>query len=407
MNINLSTLRCLIVNDDPGTLLMLKQQLLALGIQHISQCHNASMALDMLQPDSTFDIVFSKINMPSVDGIELIRHIHQLHINSAVILVTEEDPRITNSIRHLARELGLQFLGALLKPLTRSRIETLLRKYNANFELELKSEQPAISVSELHQAVVNKEIEAYFQPQICVRTGRLIGAEALAHWRHPSKGLITAEHFIPMAERHGFIQMIGNYILDFCCVQLGHWQSKGVDISLSINISPLNLNRLDLPDVLCAMAEHHGIQPKNLIIELTEASMLEDIGTSIDILSRLRLRGFQLSIDDYGTGHSSLDKLQQIPFNELKIDRSFIKYASDNDASRRILEATVDLAKKLQLKCVAEGVEHESDWEMVSNLQCDIAQGFYISRPMPARDFMPWIESQLPRLKASGIGARS
>ncbi|MBB6521105.1 EAL domain-containing protein (putative c-di-GMP-specific phosphodiesterase class I) [Pseudoteredinibacter isoporae] len=357
----------------------------------------------MLQPDSTFDIVFSKINMPGVDGIELIRHLHQLNIDSAVILVSDEDPRITNSISHLAREQGLQFLGALFKPLTKSRIEKLLEKYNANFELELKSDHPAISISELRQAILNKEIEAYFQPQICVKSGRLIGAEALAHWRHPSKGLITAEHFIPLAEKHGFIQLIGHYILDYCCAQLGRWQSKGVDISLSINISPLHLNRLDLPDVLCAMAEYHGIQPKNLIIELTEASMLEDVGTSIDILSRLRLRGFQLSIDDYGTGHSSLDKLQQIPFNELKIDRSFIKYASDNEASRRILEATVDLAKKLKLKCVAEGVEHQSDWEMVSNLQCDIAQGFYISRPMPARDFMPWIESKLPRLRTSDI----
>lgn len=407
MNNGFSALHCLIVDNDPSALLRLKQQLLAIGIQNIELCNNASLALKMLQPGAKYHVVFSKINMPGVDGIELIRHIHQLKINSAVVLVSDEDPRITNSISHLAREQGLQFLGALIKPPTEERLESLLSKYNFDFELELKRDQPAISISELRQAVLNKEIEAYFQPQICVKTGRLIGAEALAHWRHPSKGVITAEHFIPLAERHGFIQLIGHYILDFCCVQLGRWQSKGVDISLSINISPLHLNRLDLPDILCAMAEYHGIQPKHLIIELTEASMLEDIGTSIDILSRLRLRGFQLSIDDYGTGHSSLDKLQQIPFNELKIDRSFIKYASDNEASRRILEATVDLAKKLKLKCVAEGVEHESDWEMVSNLQCDIAQGFYISRPMPARDFMPWIESQLPRLKAPGTRART
>ncbi|WP_299979667.1 EAL domain-containing response regulator [uncultured Pseudoteredinibacter sp.] len=389
-----ATLRCLLVDDDPGTLLILKRQLVALGIFEIDVCNNSCAALKKLQPDSEYDIVFSDLNMPGVDGIELIRHIYQLKLSCALVLVSGEDPRIINSISHLAREQGLQFLGAIEKPFEQEDVEKLLHKFNVNFELELEKDRPNVSISEIRQAILNKEIEAYFQPQICVKTGRLIGAEALAHWRHPSKGLITADHFIPLAERHGLIQLIGHYILDFCCIQLKQWQANGIDITLSINISPLHLNRLDLPDVLCSMAKFHGIQPQKLIIELTEASMLEDLSTSIDILSRLRLRGFQLSIDDYGTGHSSLDKLQQIPFNELKIDRSFIKYASDNEASRRILEATVDLAKKLHLKCVAEGVEFESDWEMVSSLQCDIAQGFFISRPMPAADFLPWVKSQ-------------
>lgn len=398
MTQHLHSLRCLLVDDDPSTLLILKRQLLNLGIRHIDLCSNARTALKKLQINSQYDIVFSDLNMPGVDGIELIRHIYQTKLNIAVVLVSGEDPRIINSISHLAREQGLQFLGALTKPLAQEDLINILGKFQNNFELELEQQRPALSISELRQAIINKEIEAHFQPQICLKTGRLIGAEALAHWRHPSKGLITAEHFIPLAERHGFIQLIGHYILDFCCVQLRRWQARGVDISLSINISPLHLNRLDLPDTLCRMAKSHGIQPQKLIIELTEASMLEDLSTSIDILSRLRLRGFQLSIDDYGTGHSSLDKLQQIPFNELKIDRSFIKYASDNEASRRILEATVDLAKKLDLKCVAEGVEHESDWHMVSDLHCDIAQGFYISRPIPADDFIPWVESQSPKL---------
>lgn len=390
MNIN-QNLNFLVIDDDPFMLLLIRKQLENLGANSIKTCSSANEALGVMQePNSNVDIIISDLNMPGMDGVELFRHLTQLQLNFGIILISAVESRILETVRNLAVRLSLNILGTLSKPFDITQLKTLIHLYRPSSKLAPAAPIVDVSINELQQAVEEKQIQAYFQPQVNLRTGRLSGAEALAHWRHPTKGNISAERFITMAEQHHLIQDITEAMLEFCFEQQHYWRRNNLDIDMSVNISPQILDQLDLPETLMRLAQKYRLPPQRIIIEVTESSLMSDIAASIEILSRIRLKGFGLSIDDYGTGYSSLEKLRQIPFTELKIDKSFIHHATDDEANKIILESVVDLAKRLRLRCVAEGIEQKSDWELVKNLGCDNAQGFYIARPIRADKFLNW-----------------
>lgn len=389
MSIN-QNLNFLVIDDDPFMLLLIRKQLENLGANSIKTCSSANEALGLMrEPNSNVDIIISDLNMPGMDGVELFRHLTQLQLNFGIILISAVESRILETVRNLAVRLRLNILGTLSKPFDITQLKNLILLYLPSSKLS-PSPVVDVSINELQQAVEEKQIQAYFQPQVNLRTGRLSGAEALAHWRHPTKGNISAERFITMAEQHHLIQDITEAMLEFCFEQQHYWRRNNLDIDMSVNISPQILDQLDLPETLVRLAQKYRLPPQRIIIEVTESSLMSDIAASIEILSRIRLKGFGLSIDDYGTGYSSLEKLRQIPFTELKIDKSFILHATDDEANKIILESVVDLAKRLRLRCVAEGVEQKSDWELVKSLGCDNAQGFYIARPIRADKFLNW-----------------
>ncbi|MCV6625295.1 MAG: EAL domain-containing response regulator [Cellvibrionaceae bacterium] len=384
------SIRCLLLDNNEQALNCLEQQLHAQGVFQTRLCQSPDDALQTLAAGDHFDIVFTKLHMPQFDGIEMIRHLNQQPQPSAVVLTDCRDNKLLGSVDLLAREKGMQLLGALDRRPNKQTLANMLDNYDPNYRRHCQPPRLALSPSMLRSAIFQRQIEAFFQPQICVNSGRLVGAEALAYWRHPGKGIISADHFIPLAEQCGLIPELTRLVFQFCCRQLQTWLKQGINISLSINLSPLNLDCLNLPETLCEITQRYNLKPEQIIIELTESRVLQDLPTSLDILSRLRLRGFQLSLDDYGTGHSSLEKLRQIPFTELKIDKGFIRAASRQQDSLRILESIVELSKKLELKCVAEGIETPQDWELVQGLRCDTAQGYYIAKPLSNLKFESW-----------------
>lgn len=387
-------LNFLVVDDDPFMLLLIRKQLERLRVGSIEDCSNAKAALETIrQSDNYIDIIISDLNMPGMDGVELFRHLTHLQLDIGIILISAAEPRILETVYNLAKYQKLNILGTLNKPFNEEQLKNLIDSYRPITTYEPAKPSVDVNLQELQQAIEGQQIQAYFQPQVSLHNGRLIGAEALAHWKHPSKGNIPADRFISMAEQHQLIHPITEAMLDFCCRQQQLWLKQGLDIFMSVNISPKILDQLDLPETLLRLTEKYDLQPQKIIIEVTESAIMADIATSIEILSRIRLKGFALSIDDYGTGYSSLEKLRQIPFTELKIDKSFIHHASDDHANRVILESVVDLAKRLRLKCVAEGIEDKGDWQLVKELGCDIAQGFYISRPIRADKFIDWATS--------------
>ncbi|NMM33870.1 MAG: bifunctional diguanylate cyclase/phosphodiesterase [Phycicoccus sp.] len=255
-----------------------------------------------------------------------------------------------------------------------------------------------VLIGELSQAIRAGLLVAYYQPQIEIATGRVYGVEALARWEHPRHGLLGPDAFIPAAEQAGLIGSLLQHILDSALLQCSRWRSEGLDLTVAVNLSARNLLDPGLVDDVWSALQHHGLPPGSLELEITEGTAMVDPRRSIHVLGALAQLGVKLSIDDYGTGHSSLAYLQQLPVNRLKIDRSFVTEMTVDAASAAIVRSTIELARVLQFDVVAEGVEDDATLVMLRDMDCYAAQGFVLGRPVaPPRlpDLIRRIEERL------------
>jgi EAL domain-containing protein (putative c-di-GMP-specific phosphodiesterase class I) len=205
--------------------------------------------------------------------------------------------------------------------------------------------------------------------------------------------LLTPNYFVPLAESTPLIGPMTEKVLEIAFHQLAKWKSQGLNMQVAVNLSPCMLSDVSMPNRYAKMASDSGLTPENIIFEITETGVAVEEKIYLEIVTRLHMKGFALSIDDFGTGHSSLLKLEALPFTELKVDRQFVHGASRNAAKRAILQASLGLAKSLKMKSVAEGVEREEDWLLLKDLGCEVAQGFYAARPMPAAAVPAWVKS--------------
>ncbi len=388
-----SNLSCLLVDDDHFMLSILSKLLHSLGVEKVITCDNAQDALKhVANRHNQFDIVISDLNMPQMDGIQLLRYLSGLGVTFGLILISGEDPRLLDSVKSLAEQQNLTILGALNKPVHREQLEQLLTNYRPLVRQVPRGPASMVFAGELQHAIASGELSIFLQPQVAINDQHLVGVEVLARWFHPVKGSIPPHVFIGIAEKHGMIRELTDIVLQKSVVEAARLRSLGFDITVSVNFSAQIFSSLDLPERLSEILTAAGLEPSHIIIEVTESSLAADTSIMLDILTRMRLKGFGLSIDDFGTGFSSLEQLRQIPFTELKIDRSFVHRATENQASSAILESSIALAKKLQIKSVAEGVETENDLELVKTLGCDYMQGYYIAKPMSPADFDVWVK---------------
>jgi EAL domain-containing protein (putative c-di-GMP-specific phosphodiesterase class I) len=230
----------------------------------------------------------------------------------------------------------------------------------------------------------------HYQPKVEFATGRLTGVEALVRWQHPVDGLVFPEQFVGVAEEQQLIDSLTRAVLRSALAQARAWQDAGLSLTVAVNVSVDNLAALDFPDFIERAVHDAGVSNEQLVLEVTETRLMKNVLLALDILTRLRLKHISLSIDDFGTGHSSLAQLRNVPFDELKIDGGFV-HGADRDASAHaILEASLGIARQLGLKTVAEGVETLADWQLMQSLNCDVAQGYFVTRPMPAEAFASW-----------------
>jgi EAL domain-containing protein (putative c-di-GMP-specific phosphodiesterase class I) len=234
-----------------------------------------------------------------------------------------------------------------------------------------------------------------------VASGRLAGVETLVRWQHPRDGIVLPELFVPLAEEHGLIEDLTRTVLAEALHEARQWQYSGIHTRLAINVSMLNLNDVNFPDYVAGLAAASDVAVKNLMLEVTESRIMQDPLSSLDILTRLRLKGISLSIDDFGTGHSSLAHLRDVPFNELKIDRGFVHGAWRDKSLKAIFDASLSLAQQLGITTAAEGVEDRADWNFLREAKCDLAQGNFIGEPMPGEDLADWLNDWQDRDLAS------
>jgi diguanylate cyclase (GGDEF)-like protein len=248
-------------------------------------------------------------------------------------------------------------------------------------------------LTELRRAIDQGELVLHYQPKAELRSGEVKGVEALVRWSHPVRGLIPPDDFIPLAQKTGVIVPLTFFVLNEAIRQCRTWQLEGVDLSVGVNLSARNLLDVHLPDTVGELLGRWEVPPSLLELEITESTILADPIRAMHVLSRLSGMGVRLAIDDFGTGYSSLAYLKRLPVDELKIDKSFVQGMEENENDAVIVRSTIDLGRNLGLRVVAEGVETAEAWSRLVALGCDVAQGYYLSRPVPAAELAAWLRA--------------
>jgi predicted signal transduction protein with EAL and GGDEF domain len=308
-------------------------------------------------------------------------------------------------------------IGIAMYPRHGGDVETLLRHadvamYAAKdekagyvfYDMSRSESDPArlTLVSELRRAIEQRELVLYYQPKAALSSGAVRSVEALLRWNHPTRGLVGPDEFIPLAQQTGLIKPLTLYVLDEALEQCRAWGREGMELGVAVNLSVRNLLDAEFPDQVRRLLDKHGVDPGLLELEITESTVLSDPVRTKRVLDKLDAMGVSLSIDDFGTGYSSLAYLSQLPVNEIKIDRSFVMNMTECDNDAVIVRSTIDLARNLGLQVVAEGVETERAWDELSELGCTLAQGYYLSRPVPAPELTQWLRRRPQQAGAAG-----
>lgn len=246
-------------------------------------------------------------------------------------------------------------------------------------------------INDLKLAIPSNELALHFQPKLCLKTWKVTHAEALVRWQHPTLGMIPPDDFIHIAEQTGQIKALTRWVFLAALKQSNEWKTLGLELNIAVNISAENLKEPDFYEFICDSMEAHNIVPQQVTIEVTESSVVEDPESAIKLLSEFKHQGIKISIDDYGTGYSSLAQLKQLPVHELKIDKSFIQRLEHDEDDQIIVRSTIDLAHNMGLHVVAEGIEDQFSLSWLATHQCELAQGYFISRPKPASELTPWL----------------
>lgn len=392
--IDKTALRILVLDDEHFMLKLLSHVLGKLGFSLVTTCDSGREALELIDcPNSQPDLILLDLNMPEMDGVEFVRHLVERRYVGSLILVSGEDERMLQTAEKLVRMHKIPVLGYLHKPVNPEDLSMLLEQRTPPCLGGSRVMKKAYGADAVRSAIVNGELVNYYQPQVDVVSGKVVGVESLVRWRHPQYGMVFPDQFIGVAEEHGLIDDLTWAVVGEAFAQAKFWQNDGLHLRVAINISMDNLAKLEFADYMAAAASFAGITPDSIVLEVTESRLMKDLSAPLEILTRLRLKRFGLSIDDFGTGHSSLSQLRDIPFDELKVDQGFVHGAASNDTLRAICCASLSLAQQMGMKTVAEGVEDQADWDFLRSTSCNLAQGYFIAKPMPAGEIPGWISA--------------
>lgn len=371
--------RLLILDDDPEIRPILHRIGEDLGFMVVDTAfvNEFWLAYKALKPTH----IILDLVLPGADGLEIMRELGRQSAKCRITLLSGVDSRLLRTAERLGREFGLDITAAISKPFDIEDVERAIAVSHAS----------AIDASagELADAIESSQIVLHFQPKIAWSPdgeSRLDGMEALARWNHPSRGLIFPDSFIVLAEGNGLIVPLTHRVIDLAIHQLTKLQADFPTITMAVNLSAALLDDPLLPDLIAGKLDAAGIERNRLVLEITESIAANEMSGAIDAMARLRLKDFTLSIDDFGTGHSSLLRLLQMPFNELKIDKHFVLESVKNEDARLIVRTVIDLARSLGIRACAEGVETEECLRVLRSLGCNCAQGYLFSKPVPAAE---------------------
>lgn len=398
----------LVVEDSNVQRAHMVSMLRSLGFGAVLEAWNGQDALEVLEQHARacgqprIFLVVTDLDMPRMDGIELIRHLTERKLTDNLVVMSARDPRLLEIVENMGSEnVGLNLLGTMLKPMMMDDLNMLLLRVGQVRQAPVAApERPELRLADLEEALAASQFMPLFQPKVSMGSGLIRGLEALARWQHPSEGLLAPWHFMSSIEGTPLMPGFTLSIVEYTLQRLVEWQRIGLtSMTVSINLSADILAERGFIEKLDDMVESYGIAPELVVWEITETMVMENLSRALANVARLRLKGYGLAMDDYGIGYSSIQQLSRCPFTELKIDRMFVDGAAQRPNRRVILESAIEMGQRLGVTTVAEGVEKQSDWTLLRELGCELAQGYMIARPMPAGEIASWIKNNRARLR--------
>lgn len=384
--------RILILDDDSSVCSLICNTATDMGIECISTT-TPERFLGELTDQIT--LIVLDLVMPNIDGIEMLRLLSERKCRADIIVISGLGKRILDTAMSLASSLGLSVIGNLVKPFRLSELQGMMRHRPQPFSAQYNTDIISIpfDIDEFSQAIQNEDFVLHYQPQISIATGRCLGVEALVRWQHPKHGLIYPDAFIKHAENFNLIDRVTWVLINKALSEMGNLADRNGDLlMLSMNISSLSLRDLHFPKFFTSIASKYGVSLERLTLEITESGLISDSSKTLDVLARLRLKKVGLSIDDFGTGYSMMKQLRNVPATELKIDKSFVQNLQ-NDNDRVMVEKTIEIGRDLAMTVVGEGVETEEQLNFLRSRGCEIAQGYFFSKPLPKTEFLAWHET--------------
>jgi len=359
------------------------------NITNVHAASSAPEAMQVLRKSKHMNLLFLDLNMPNVDGIQLLEQLTQIEYKGYVVIMSGVSTQIISSVETLTKKYGLNYIGTLLKPIHEVDFEKIINKIGVS---RTKYDRAApLKNYEIIRAIKNNDIEVLYQPQVSLAKRNFMGVEALCRMNHPRLGMVSPDRFIDKAEESELIVHITLAVLKKSLSDWRKWHQLGIDIKLSVNASPIALQQLEFADTVLMLLKQFDMPAQNLCLEVTEGVLADDKLQELVNINRLNMRGVEFALDDFGQVHSTIERLQQLPLTYLKLDKSYFIEQKDHLNQLSLINTSISLANKLNIRIIAEGVEDAEVMSLVTEMGCDYGQGYYIAHPMPAKKIVNWI----------------
>lgn len=401
----MNSLNVLILEDNPFQLMALHQMLNANQVFNVLAADSVAAAQQSLANRGRVDIAICDLQMDGPDGLEMIRHLAETRQARAVIILSSTDTSVLDGAAHLARQQGLWVLGSLAKPASATALRKLLEVYSEGIEhdsaplpllqvsesLSLEALYPIAPGQRIDDTRVSEQWVAHYQPKVSLE-GTLLGVEALVRWQHPQFGLLAPGRFMAAVEHAGLIAPLTWRMLELALKLSSEvLQAGGEALPVAVNIAPVMLEQVDFTQQILALLARFDLPPEVLTLEIVESSVLNTSTWQLESLMRLRLQGCKLSIDDFGTGASNIERLLQLPFSELKIPSEFVRGMAEDARKSAVVAGALIMAGRMAMNVVVEGVETADDYQALQALGKPAVQGYFIARPMSETDLLSWM----------------
>jgi EAL domain-containing protein (putative c-di-GMP-specific phosphodiesterase class I) len=389
--------RVLVIDDDHTVCELVSALARTMGLT-CDATRDPATFLDRVTPETS--LILLDLMMPEMDGIEVLRLLGERRCKARILLMSGMDKRVLETAERLAQSLGLAVVGHLQKPFPLTELKSVLDSVAGMEAPKSVEEVPAITVSDeqIRNAVKNGEFLNFYQPQINLKTGDVMGVEALARWRHPERGMTLPENFLARLDALDLMDALCWSTAELAMAEAKQFRRRnGELLRLSINASMRSLHDLEFPDALVTLARKYDFPVEMIAVEITESVLMSELSRTLDVLTRLRMKNFQLSIDDFGSGYAMMRQLQNVPATELKIDKSIVENMHLNDSDRVMVGKIIEMGHELKLSVLAEGVMTQEQFQLLRGKGCDGAQGYWFSYPLPAESIKQWLATYEPR----------
>ncbi|WP_019027609.1 EAL domain-containing response regulator [Colwellia piezophila] len=385
----------LIVEDDLFQQKLIAKMLSTLTLAKITTASNGQEALSKLDKIDEPELILCDLNMPGMDGIEFLRIIAKRNLDANVVLTSSVSKDVISSVKEMVLACGMPDILSLTKPISKKQLELVLLQLIEKKQVRKPTEnsQSQLVDDEIITGFNLEQFNVLFQPHIDVETDTVSGAEALVRWNHPTRGVLTPYFFLEQIYKLGLSHLLTLQVLDYSIAACSRWHQQGMNFNISVNISPLDLVESDFLESVMDILAQHQLPAKFLTLEITESAISPNMAKELEVMCRLRLHGINLSIDDFGTGFSSLSQLISSPFTELKVDMSFVQKMLTDSKNYAAVKASLQLARDLKLKTVVEGVETQAEANAIKALGCDVFQGWLYAPALVESEFLSWSQN--------------